>query len=83
MAKYAGYMWKKKEGWRDAEGATEAPKSSVETASVGTPSMVLKTVEQFVEAGATHFDLWYMYPNYEGLVMQMKLFAKEVMPSFT
>jgi len=55
----------------------------VETASVGTPSMVLKTVEQFVEAGATHFDLWYMYPNYEGLVMQMKLFAKEVMPSFT
>jgi len=83
MAKYAGYMWNKKEGWRDAEGATEAPKSSVETASVGTPSTVVKTVEQFVEAGATHFDLWYMYPNYEGLVMQMKLFAKEVMPSFT
>ncbi|MBI2184840.1 MAG: LLM class flavin-dependent oxidoreductase [Thaumarchaeota archaeon] len=82
MSRYAGYMWKKKEDWRKVEGAEKAPRSNIETAAVGTPSKLLKEVEAFVDAGATYFDLWFMYPRYESLMSQMKLFAKEVMPLF-
>ncbi|MBI4258092.1 MAG: LLM class flavin-dependent oxidoreductase [Thaumarchaeota archaeon] len=82
MSRYAGYMWNKQEEWRKVKGAEDSPKSNIETAAVGTPSKILKEVEAFVEAGATSFDLWFMYPRYESLISQMKLFAKEVMPSF-
>ena len=83
MGKYAGYMWNVKEKWRDAMGGVqEAPRSNVETAAVGTPNKIVKRVEEFVDAGATYFDLWFMYPTYDSLLTQMRLFAKEVMPSF-
>lgn len=82
MARYAGYMWNKKEPWREAKGGTEAPRSNIETAAVGTPSILAKAVESYVDAGATSFDLWFMYPTFENLKKQMKLFAKEVIPSF-
>ena len=82
MAKYAGYMWKRKDTWRDAEGAEEAPRSSLTTAVIGTPADVKAVVQQFVDAGSTHFDLWFMYSDYESLLKQMRLFATEVMPAF-
>ena len=56
--------------------------TAVKTASVGRPSKIIGDVEKFIEAGTTHFDLWFMYPRYENLVKEMKLFAKEVIPSF-
>ena len=82
MAKYAGYMWKRKDTWRDAEGAGEAPRSSLTTAVIGTPDDVKAVVQAFVDAGSTHFDLWFMYSNYDSLLKQMRLFATEVMPAF-
>ncbi len=82
MAKYAGYMWKRKDTWRDAEGAEEAPRSSLTTAITGTPDDVKATVQAFVDAGSTHFDLWFMYSDYASLLRQIRLFATEVMPAF-
>jgi probable F420-dependent oxidoreductase len=82
MARYAGYMWKREDTWRDAKGAEEAPKSSVETAVIGTPAMIRERIEEFIDAGANYFDLWFMYPRYEALIKQMRLFAKEVLPAF-
>lgn len=71
--RYWGLMYKKR----------EAPVSAVQTASVGTPAKIIGDVERFIEAGTTHFDLWFMYPRYEDLVKEMKLFATEVLPSFS
>jgi probable F420-dependent oxidoreductase len=82
MARYAGYMWKREDTWRDARGAEEAPKSNIETAVVGTPSVIREKVKEFIDAGANYFDLWFMYPSYDALLKQMRLFAKEVLPAF-
>jgi alkanesulfonate monooxygenase SsuD/methylene tetrahydromethanopterin reductase-like flavin-dependent oxidoreductase (luciferase family) len=70
--KYWGLMYKQR----------RAPVSAVKTASIGTPSKLINDVERFIEAGTTHFDLWFMYPRYADLLKQMKTFAKEVIPSF-
>jgi alkanesulfonate monooxygenase SsuD/methylene tetrahydromethanopterin reductase-like flavin-dependent oxidoreductase (luciferase family) len=83
MARYAGYMWKRQDTWREAKGAEEAPASSVETAVVGTPAHIRDKVKEFIDAGANYFDLWFMYPTYESLMKQMRLFAKEVLPAFS
>jgi alkanesulfonate monooxygenase SsuD/methylene tetrahydromethanopterin reductase-like flavin-dependent oxidoreductase (luciferase family) len=82
MARFAGYMWKREDTWRDAKGAEEAPKSNVETAVVGTPDTIKKRIREFIDAGANYFDLWFMYPRYDALMKQMSLFAKEVLPAF-
>jgi alkanesulfonate monooxygenase SsuD/methylene tetrahydromethanopterin reductase-like flavin-dependent oxidoreductase (luciferase family) len=82
MSRYAGYMWKREETWRDAPGGEEAPKSALSTAIVGTPEDVRQRVREYVEAGATHFDLWFIYPDYLSLMKQMRLFANEVLPAF-
>jgi alkanesulfonate monooxygenase SsuD/methylene tetrahydromethanopterin reductase-like flavin-dependent oxidoreductase (luciferase family) len=82
MGKYAGYMWKKQDTWRDAAGADEAPKSNLSTAIIGTPEDVRQRVREYIDAGANYFDVWYIYPNYESLMRQMRLFATEVMPAF-
>jgi alkanesulfonate monooxygenase SsuD/methylene tetrahydromethanopterin reductase-like flavin-dependent oxidoreductase (luciferase family) len=75
-------MWKREDTWRDAKGGEEAPTSSVETAVVGTPTQIRDKVKEFSDAGANYFDLWFMYPTYESLMKQMRLFAKEVLPAF-
>ena len=82
MGKYAGYMWKKQDTWRDAKGAEDAPKSNLETAVIGTPEMVRKSIAAYIDAGATHFDMWFIYPDYKSLMRQIRLFAKEVIPAF-
>ena len=82
MSRYSGYMRKKKENWRKAEGAKAAPDSILESSVIGTGSKISKTIEQFVNAGANHFDISFMYPRYEDLVRQMKLFARQCLPSF-
>ena len=75
-------MWKREDNWRDAKGAEEAPVSSIETAVVGTPAQIRDKVKEFIDTGANYFDLWFMYPTYESLMRQMRLFAKEVLPAF-
>ena len=79
MAKYAGYMWKRKDNWR---GAEEAPRCSLTTAVIGTPDDVKATVQEFVDAGSTHFGLWFMYSDYPSLLEQIRLFATEAIPAF-
>ena len=48
----------------------------------GTPSQVLKGCEAYVEAGATHPWIYFNYLTVEDMIDQMKLFAKEILPSF-
>src|SRR3990172_8801481 len=73
MARYAGYMWK----------LQEANRASIEGATIGAPSQVLKTVEEAADAGATSLDLWFIYPRVDHLLTQLRLFAKEIIPSFS
>jgi alkanesulfonate monooxygenase SsuD/methylene tetrahydromethanopterin reductase-like flavin-dependent oxidoreductase (luciferase family) len=82
MSQYAGYMWNKDESWRDAPGGEDAPQSALSTAVIGTPELVRERVAQLIDAGSTHFDLWFIYPTYEAFVKQLRLFAKEVIPAF-
>ncbi len=77
-----GLYLKREDTWREAKGAEEAPASSVETAVIGTPGQIRDMVKEFIDAGANYFDLWFMYPTYESLMNQMRLFAKEVLPAF-
>jgi len=51
-------------------------------AAAGSPSEVLKRIEDLVEAGVNFFDLYFMYPELGLMLKQMKLFAREVLPSF-
>jgi hypothetical protein len=44
--------------------------------------VIREKVKEFIDAGANYFDLWFMYPNYDALLKQMGLFAKEVLPAF-
>ena len=81
MGQYAGYMWKREDTWRDAKGAEEAPKSNLDTAAIGTPDQIRERVQEFIDAGTNYFDLWFIYPNYESLMKQMRLFAEKVIPA--
>lgn len=51
--------------------------------AVGSPSDVLRRLEEFVDRGVNFFDVYFMYPNIGHMVKQLKLFAKEVLPSFS
>ena len=82
MSRFAGYMWNKQESWRDVQGGAEAPKSNLATAIIGTPADVRQRISEFIAAGTTHFDLWFIYPTYEAYLKQLRLFATEVLPAF-
>ena len=43
----------------------------------------LQKIEELVEAGVNYFDLYFMYPEAGTFVRQLKLFAKEILPSFS
>jgi len=74
MYKYGGYMLDLKE---------EAALRNIERSIVRTPSTALKALEAYVNAGMTHADLWFVHPRFENLNSQMRLFAEQVMPSFS
>lgn len=48
----------------------------------GSVSQVHRRIEEFVDAGVTHFELKFIYPSLEFLNEKMALFAEEVVPSF-
>ena len=72
----------KDESWRDVQGGEAAPKSNLATAIIGTPADVRQRIQEFIDAGTTHFDLWFIYPTYESYLKQLRLFATEVLPAF-
>jgi alkanesulfonate monooxygenase SsuD/methylene tetrahydromethanopterin reductase-like flavin-dependent oxidoreductase (luciferase family) len=82
MSRYAGYMWNRTETWRDGAGGEDAPESTLQTAVIGTPADVRERITQLIDAGSTHFDLWFIYPTFESYVKQLRLFAQEVIPAF-
>jgi len=50
---------------------------------IGSPSEIIKKVEPFADAGFTHFHTAnFYYDSDDSLINQIRLFAKEVMPSF-
>jgi alkanesulfonate monooxygenase SsuD/methylene tetrahydromethanopterin reductase-like flavin-dependent oxidoreductase (luciferase family) len=59
-------------------GETDAvPDSLARTSLVGTPDMVIQQMQAYVQAGISHFMLWFMdVPRQEGL----RLFAEQVAP---
>ena len=48
----------------------------------GSVPRVPRRVEEYVDAGVTHFELKFIYSNVEALRKMMILFANTVIPSF-
>ena len=61
----------------------EAVRTLNRDAVVGTPSEVLKRIGAYVDRGLTFFDLYFMYPETGHLLRQAKLFAQDILPSFS
>lgn len=59
-----------------------SPARLLEKGVVGTPTRVASRIEEFASAGATRFDAFFTYPNLESFLDQIRLFGKEVIPSF-
>ena len=53
-----------------------------ERSLVGSPDAIIKRVEEYEKAGATHIEMLFMCSTLEELLEQMTLFSKEVLPSF-
>lgn len=73
MWKYAGYMH------ADGASATETHQQMI---TVGTPPTIRANLQEYVEAGADHIDVTFVYPTFPALVRQIHLFAEQVLPSF-
>ena len=48
----------------------------------GSVDDVKRRVEEFVEAGVTHFELKFIYPTMDDLTAQMELWAEEILPLY-
>jgi probable F420-dependent oxidoreductase len=48
----------------------------------GSVSDVQRRVEEFVDAGVTHFELKFIYPTMDELTRQMELWADEILPKY-
>ena len=57
----------------------EVPSWLTDSTLFGTPDEVRSQVQAFVDAGASHFLLWFLDAPERG---GMELFAREVMPGF-
>ncbi|MBI2184963.1 MAG: LLM class flavin-dependent oxidoreductase [Thaumarchaeota archaeon] len=53
-----------------------------ERSLVGSPDEIIERVEEYKEAGVTHVEMLFMCSTMEELLGQMKLFSREVVPSF-
>jgi probable F420-dependent oxidoreductase len=49
---------------------------------VGSPEEIIKKIQEYVNAGATHFELRFIAKDLHGLINSMKIFATEIAPSF-
>ncbi len=70
-------------GEADRHSLQERVEGTLNTALVGTPDEVIGKVEKFREAGLNFLDMRINAESLEGALQMIKLFAKEVMPSFT
>lgn len=60
-------------------GETDAIPALQRIATIGTPEMVRRQIQEYIDAGITHFMLWFLdVPGDEG----MTLFAEAVLPAF-
>ena len=41
-----------------------------------------RRVEEFVDAGVTHFELKFIYPTMDEFTRQMELWAEEILPAY-
>jgi len=48
----------------------------------GSVEDVQRRVEEFVDAGVTHFELKFIYPTMDELTRQMELWAEEILPKY-
>ena len=48
----------------------------------GSVEDVQRRVEEFVDAGVTHFELKFIYPTMDELTCQMELWAEEILPAY-
>lgn len=73
MWKYAGYMHDQ------GEAATAAHSAMV---AIGTEDAIRDNIRSYIDAGADHIDVTFIYPTYASLVRQIDLFAERVLPAF-
>jgi alkanesulfonate monooxygenase SsuD/methylene tetrahydromethanopterin reductase-like flavin-dependent oxidoreductase (luciferase family) len=78
---FAGYVRTSNYLAGKSKERAEAPRTTLEWMTIGRPDSVISAAGEFVDAGATSFELFFAYREYEELIAQMRLFAKEVLPS--
>jgi probable F420-dependent oxidoreductase len=75
------------QGQRIYTGRTDATRQKLEDfkswAVVGTPDEVIKRIGEYVDAGATYFEHLFNCSTQEEMLRMLKLFSREVIPSFT
>lgn len=54
----------------------------VKSALVGSPAKIISKIQDYIDAGVQFFDIRQVNRTLDDVLQQMKLFAKEVMPSF-
>ena len=53
-----------------------------EVSLIGSPEEIRRTVRAYADAGVSHFEIKFIYPNLERHSEMLRLFAKEVLPAF-
>jgi alkanesulfonate monooxygenase SsuD/methylene tetrahydromethanopterin reductase-like flavin-dependent oxidoreductase (luciferase family) len=80
LARDQADMWKFV-GFMQGLGETGAKHHNA-TVPAGTPDDICRLLQSYVDAGSTWFDIFFIHPDFDSLLDQMRLFAHEVMPAF-
>ncbi len=50
---------------------------------VGKPTEIIKRIEEYIQAGTNHFELRFVARTMDGVAESMKIFSREIAPSFS
>jgi hypothetical protein len=48
----------------------------------GTPDDICRLLQSYADAGSNWFDIFFIYRDFDQLLDQLRLFAREVIPAF-
>jgi alkanesulfonate monooxygenase SsuD/methylene tetrahydromethanopterin reductase-like flavin-dependent oxidoreductase (luciferase family) len=74
MGKFSGYMH---------DLGEKAAATNIAAAHAGLPDQITRVIQNYVDAGANHFDVFFTHRNHAGFLRQARLFAREVIPAIT
>ena len=73
MWKFTGFM----QGLGDS-----GVKTHIANVWAGTPDQICELLQPYVDAGSDWVDIFFIHPDYDSLLDEMRLFAREVVPAF-